>query len=613
LIPEGYTTWQPEKGQHFFMASTVAEDVLDRVLAGEGELRDPDVRRMMVVGSKKEQWVIPVEVARTLDNFQPVRDDGPIENFWVQGQAAWKQWVLLNPLRAIRYNLNNMSGDLDITIGYDPAIVKGLKSAAADLWDYQVRNRSTAALRKEMQDATRRGVVGSGLSIAEIPDINRTAAFQALSADHVTPGVMQAVEKYWGSVKAFTTWRENTLRLAAYRYFKAELAKGKKLYGVSDRMAVDALYGAGDSDAVAARLARDLLGDYGNISEAGQWIRRHMIPFYSWIEINAPRYYRLLKNMPHDENVRGKNVAASAGLTLGKAAVGLALRVNLLYMLSWLWNHLLFGDEEEQLRREGRKAHLIFGRREDGSIRWIRFEGAWADALKWFALEDFPADVRDLVTGKADVIDKVNEAIKAPADRIIGSLEPVTKTAYELFTGRSIYPTIFGRGKSMKLTGGRPIRDKGEHFFRTLSLDWLYNKVVGKPQRKGMGSIADKILFYRTDPGEAAYYETRERVMDWQKKQGDEVGSVTPTARQNALYYYKLALRWDDDEAAAKWWAKYLELGGSEKGRDSSIDRSAPLGGLSEKKRKEFERTLSERDRETLKQAEEWFNRSMRR
>ena len=38
---------------------------------------------------------------------------------------------------------------------------------------------------------------------------------------------------------------------------------------------------------------RDLIGDYGNISESGQYIHRRLMPFYSWFEINAPGMFTL--------------------------------------------------------------------------------------------------------------------------------------------------------------------------------------------------------------------------------------------------------------------------------------------------------------------------------
>ena len=616
LVPEGYTLWQPEKGNHFFMALTVPEKVLDRA-AQEGRIltRD-DVREMLVVGGPKEAWVIPEEVAATLDNFQPTRDDQALEGLWVQIQNTWKQWVLLSPARMVRYNFNNLTGDIDIVLAYEPSIIrKEWKKAARDLWAYY-QGKASAEVKEEIQDAIRRGVVGSTLTIAEIPDINRTGAFRVLTSDD--PNLAQeVVQRYWRGVKNFTTWRENILRLAAYRHFQKEIAAGRKVYGASSKKQIDALK---DPKEKAAKLARELLGDYGNISMAGQWLRRHLIPFYSWIEINAPRYVRLLRNLPYEEGGgrRAGRLAAAAGvrgsIALTRAFVKFGIRANLIMILAALWNHLFFPDEEEELRSAGREPHLILGRAPDGSIRMVRLPGALADALEWFALSDYPADIRDILRGTKDLGDTMAEAVKGPINRVVNAWEPVSKTLFEVALGRSTYPSIFEEGDSFRFRT-RPIRDRGEHVARTLALDAIYNRVTGKPKRprsKGPMGILEALLLYRIDPGEAAYFEIRQRAIDYLRDRGREVPSIQPTERQNALYYFRMAVQWGDEKAAERWLARYYELGGRPQDVKGSVSRAHPLGFMPVAERKRFIAQLSESDREILKQAEKWYRENYR-
>jgi hypothetical protein len=616
LVPATHSVWQPEKGNHFFMSPTVEESALDEVLAGDRELQSEDVRQMLTVGGKREQWVIPSELARTLDEFNPPREENPFARLMEGAQTTWKQWTLLNPLRVLRYNVNNLSGDVDIALAYDPRIMKGYVKAARDMWAYQIKNKGSAKLKSELQDAIKRGVVDSGLSISEIPDINKEGAFQLLTERRA--GVLaRGVRSYWNGVKNFTNWRENILRLAAYRYFQGEIAKGKKVYGASTRSQVDAIRDPQDR---AAKLARELIGDYGNVSVAGRWIRRHMIPFYSWIEINAPRYARMLRNLP-DEGRKGA-AARGAAVLAGRTAVNagkFALKAHLLYLLVQAFNYTVFPDDEKKLRGEGRRNELILGRDDQGEIRTLPIKGALSDALEWFNFDDYPSDIQDILTGKADFLDKAAEAVKAPVEKIINSANPFAKTILETTLGRSAYPHIFEDGKSFNFAA-RPIRDRAQYAAKSFSVEPLYNlyrRVTGKPPypsrpagKNPAMNLLDSLLLYKTDPGEAAYMQMRGVVSDYAKAQGKETAGSDPSEKSNAVFYFKLATRWGDDVAAAKWLDEYRRLGGTDKGLDQSVKVAHPLGQLAKKDWRTFIDQLPAKDRQTLDEALAWYSKS---
>jgi hypothetical protein len=62
-------------------------------------------------------------------------------------------------------------------------------------------------------------VFDSGLSIQEIPDINRLSAFANLTEGAsfaLTRSACKVLSKAWGALKGGTQWRENVLRYAAY-------------------------------------------------------------------------------------------------------------------------------------------------------------------------------------------------------------------------------------------------------------------------------------------------------------------------------------------------------------------------------------------------------------
>jgi len=626
IKPEGYSFWQPEKGNHFFGALTIPEKVLARVLEGTNSLSVEDLKRVLVIGGVKRQWVIPTSLAKALDSYRD-HDESPVERAAVAAQSSWKQWTLLNPGKALRYNFNNQSGDMDISIAIDPGIVthEYLK-AARDLWNYQVTHRVSAALREEMQEAIKRGVIESGLTVAEIQDINKVGAFRLLTSRN--PNLVQgAIERYWGGVKTFTTWRENGLRLAAYRRAFKRLSAGERLYWASPRDEMDALYdavtkGTRTLEDVAAKLAREAIGDYGDVSVAGQYLRSHLAPFWSWQEINAPRYVRLLKNLAHERTAGGekpgRGAAARAAAVAGKRGAmwmagrwfRLAILTNLLFAMVYLWNRTMFPEDDKLLNRNRDKLSLILGHRVDGSIRYIRFEGALSDALDWLNLGNWPHEVEGLAAGRKTWKDIAADAIKGPAERIVSAWEPFSKTVFELALGRRVGMKTFESGTSFQ-PRGTPIRDRAQHVARVFSVAQLYDLVTGKPKRRGVGeNIVDAFLTYGTDPGEAAYYLIRDQAGRWNDAHGKEsAGGGDPTNRQNALYYYKKALQWGDEKAAKKWLAEYKERGGTGPGMMSSIRLSAPMGTVPKSQRLAFLSSLGPEDKETLRIANEWYER----
>lgn len=619
LAPEGYTGWQPEKGRWFFMGFCVTERAAHRLLEEQIPPGAEDLRKQLMVGRKKTTWIVPDGVAKTLDNMEPdIREDAVIENFVRQLVGGWKIWTLFMPLRAIRYNLNNLSGDLDITLAYDPSLVKNyFTQAAKDLWRFHYAaskrlrvEELTPQLKEEIADALRLGVLNSTLTAAEIPDISDIKVFREIMEER--PGLEGVVQGYWERVRNFTTWRENVLRLAAYRYFRDKIAAGEDPAGASNSVQLKAIK---DPRERAAKLARELIGDYGGISAAGRYMRRTIQPFWSWREINAPRYVRLIRNIKHEGQTDGRNrrIALIAGKRGAVGAAKLLFKMQIYYTLAMMWNWLwgsmwLDDDEKDALLGSRTDLHLILYRGRDGTVRTLRLEGAFADALEWLNLMDYPRKLRELLDGSRTVTEQVADMAHGPIEVIINGWEPFTKTAAEVIFGASSYPSIFAEGEFLK-TRFRPIRNRKEHVLRALSLDRLYEHVSSKPKRPTsfVQTVFDALLLYRTDPGEAAYWEIRGAIVRWKRKRGDEPGGFVPTERSTALYYYKRALAWNDEEAAERWLQRYFELGGTVQGIEQSMRLSGPLGGIAQRDQAEFLESLTKREREMLRIANEWW------
>jgi hypothetical protein len=614
LIPEGYTAWQPEKGSIFYRGQTMPEQIISRFIEENPHFADVagKFRETTILGGRKTDVIIPEGLAKTMDGLRTNREDATLDTINKKMIGAWKVWTLLSPRRAIKYNMNNMSGDMDATIAADPAIImKHLGTA----WKNALNRKAGRAMTKDEVDMLERGVIDAGISINEIPDISKLPGFKHLSdADRQTK-LFQAIRtgdmtklappnviaKYFDSISGLTQIREGLLREAAYLRAKELLERGKKVYWASKPAEIDALPDIKDK---AAKLSRELLGDYGNLSAHGEKIRTRFIPFWSWMEINSPRYYRLFKNAA-TRGEGGSTAARIAGVGTRKAAgaaLGIAEKVfltQLLFASVSTYNHLMHPDEEEQLGEADRKQlHVILGTSTEGKILSVRFQGAFSDALSWFGLEDYPETWRKLQNGKMDAGDLAKKMLTATPNKLVNAASPFFKTAAELISGKSFYPDI---------TKPMQIRDKGEHAARFLSLDEEYKALAGKPSRGYLDSLK-KSLLYESDPGEQAYNSIRQQAAKFLEKNGKEMVSGEPTNRSNALYYYKQAQRFGDEEAAAKYKQEYLAAGGTKEGIKKSIFKAHPLWALPLSERAKFRQSLSAGELETLKQAIEWYH-----
>ena len=86
--------------------------------------------------------------------------------------------------------------------------------------------------------------------------------------------------------------------------------------------------------------------------------------------------------------------------------------------------------------------------------------------------------------------------------------------------------------------------------------------------------------------------------------------SISP--KSNALYNYKLSIRYKDKEAAQRYLMEYIQLGGTKKGLASSIESMHPLYGLSKKEQAEFVRSLDAEDKQKLIAALRYFETTLK-
>ena len=416
---------------------------------------------------------------------------------------------------------------------------------------------------------------------------------------------IRAAKKYFGAVQNFARLRESAFRYAAYLHYRDEFDAGKSLqeigYGASPPWMVEGITDVRDK---AAKMARDLLGDYGAIPYRAKWARQRMIPFVSWIASNTTRYVNLFRNA----YLTGRDISTQEGLARGTfAAAGLTVRMFMFYTVVQLWNNLLFGDEEDELGSEERlRMHAILGRW-DGEIVTMRFQGAMSDFLGWFGFEDAGALISEIHSGRASFGDVIGSIIKAPANRLVQGVTPLYKLPLELALGQQYFPDFFNP---------RGIRDRTRHAAQTFSLAYptaMAQKIFGKsaPTRSPL-RIAAGILAYSRDPGQIAYDTLRGKAFEFIKRTtGKSLGGHSGPKGQ-ALYNLRQARRLGDtwsEDLARKELAKYPNWGES---LASSMRSASPLGMFpSNQLRGQFLRTLSPKERDQLARATQWFNRTV--
>ncbi|HAS04155.1 MAG TPA: hypothetical protein DCR71_00035 [Dehalococcoidia bacterium] len=374
-------------------------------------------------------------------------------------------------------------------------------------------------------------------------------------------------------------------------------------FGASIREEVMALPDIKDR---AYKLSNELLGAYDEVSVVGQQVRKYLIPFWSWQEVNFRRTKQLIFNSFRDAGlcrtvarkiipmvaIRSPFIASNIGK--------FALKAGLLWGILQAWNNLRFPDEEKELSDKVKAGpHIIYGRDKDGKILYLDRLGFVQDFLNWFGVESFPYNIQQWLNGKMSAKEVATEMAKGPLNKIVQGVGPIVKTPVELLMGRSTYPNIY------KPKG---IRDPWEYLFRGFALENEYKYLAGKPMPTHGGSREEalwnsmrKSLALESDPMESAYYD----VQDDKRRFMKEIGKVGAegfyyTPKSNALYYFKQSIRYGDKQAAVKYLTEYALRGGTEKGLKQSLKTLHPLYGLNKEEQVLYVRTLNQKDAEKL-------------
>lgn len=609
LLGNNYQTWetlakdsdeyvihQPRRGNYFYTKTVIDEDAFNAahnemvlsLASGDVDLGNAELNNLFtqyadtvrLMGAAYEQWVIPKEIAETMVDIANPKQAGagPVI---VRGLvSAWKGWATsVNPLRTVKFGIRNMVGDLDAVIAGNPKIVTYSKRAMQEIYQ-AMRHKNYSP---EFMEWVERGGYTSMIFANEMDTEMQDKLFARLKEKEDTNILKlpaKALEKYFNGVENAHNFREAILRYSAYLYYKDAIAKNGgevKDYVASNRYIVKGLNTAEDK---AYQLSKDLLGAYDEVGAMGQTLRRYWAPFYSFVETNLKRYYRLFENTIANDS----SIPKKAGKFLLKG-----LMVNMLGLLMVAWNKLVMDEEDEKLPTSARNVpHLTLGQFGE-KVYAFRQLGSFSELLEWFGLEDYKLTKEDLM---------------APVDKIYGMITPFVKLPVELISGLNFYPS---------LSQPKAIRDKWEHFFNSFGVSEIYDELTGKPSR-GWGDIIKSGLIYSYDANESVYYEVLDLKREFQGDSGD--GTIyKPDDKSNALYYMKKAVRLKDEKAALKYVDEYFENGGTAKGIKKSFAMLNPMYGFTGKdtieKGKAFIASLDDEQKAKLQMAQRYYEEEL--
>lgn len=448
----------------------------------------------------------------------------------------------------------------------------------------------------------------------EINDINRNRQFRHLMESRMQKDLWEKAQAspktlwngYWDTVRATTDFREALMRYACYLDYLEQMQANHgipKNFGASNREEVMALPDIRDR---AAKLSNELLGAYDEVSVVGTWLADHLFPFWRWNEVNFVRYMRLGRNAWQDGQLCATTARKFTGLAIRSpliaAKIGkFVLQATALTVMINLWNWLFFDDEDKELPDDVRnRLHITFGRDSNGNILYFSRLGALQDFLDWFGIDTPVKTAQDFLSGRKSLLEIATDWGKADVNKVLNAITPFVKTPVELITDTKFYPDVFE---------AMPIRDRWQYLFDSFGLGNEYKAMAGKPTR-GYGNSLYDLFYYRADPYETAYYKNKENVIKFRKKIGTYNEGYSESARSDALYNIKLAMRYGDKEAAEKYLLDYINKGGTAKGLSTSLKSLSPVYGLNETQTEVYiQNYLDVEGKENLAKAIDYYQR----
>jgi len=603
-IPEGYELYQPREGQIFYMAQAVPKQVADKLLSGALEeygITAEDLKSVMAIGGPRRQFVLKKEIVETLNNISKPTHDNVISKGSAYLMRQWKEKVaLLNPRGLFKYNARNISGDAEGIFVGNPAAFKEAPGAFRELYNAFYGD---GKMTKDLSDFFEMGGFESTLQAIEI---NKFGDLKAFSHLREKSGNMLTIPRdlwnwYWKNAQVATSLRESTLRYAAYKDYLGQIKKSPESLPANFGASIpEEIIGLSTPEKKAYWLQNDLLGAYDRVGVIGNELRTHIWPFWSWKEVNFKRYINLISNAASSGDIvikMGKALGVKTPYVAYKVGK-LAVQITGLMAMLEVYNNTFFKEEEEGLPDNVRRsAHIVFGKDSEGKTIYFDRLGMFSDFLSNFGLDGAPRLVPEVLSGKMSLKEMAKEIAKGPLNVVIGGVSPYFKWPAELLTGRKMYPDV---------TKPSTIRDKKLYIAEQLKIGDEYKALMELPS-EGYEKSFKRLLAYTSDPGQAAYFDIMDDKRRFAERNGKEGEGFFITPKGNALFNYKMAIKFKDTRAAEHYLDEYILLGGTPQGLAASMRAMNPLSGLNSMEKAQFVSEMNEKDFEKLDKAMQYY------
>jgi hypothetical protein len=598
LLGETHAIWQPEKGNLFYKTTTIPERVAEALQSKELEsikLTADQLGTVIAMAGPRRQLALPIEIVNQLELEKDAEQEKFIGAALTQTQKLWKVHTLFNPKRIVGYLLRNMAGDIDAAIGGSPAIRKRVPEAISMLQEYY---KGDQRLSVELKAARDLGVIGASMTAQELPDLRDLKIFRRFhEAENPWASLpAAAIKAYYDTAKRINEFRESTLRLAAFLQYRDEIKSGTlSRYGGARKATVDALIDEMGADVAAAHLSRNLLGDYGNLTVIGNWLRRKLIPFWSWMEVNGKRYPRFAINAIEYGKIKGDKSAWARSVYTGFALAGVAG----LYAMLATYNKLVHPEAEDELSDDERSSpHIILGREPDGSVILLRNTSALGEFLEWFGINTAIAMLPQYSAGQLTAKDLLKEVVKSPVNKVVGGTRPDLQFLFGVVPGLSYYPDVFNP---------RSV-ERGELMADVVGMKDEYRAAKGRIARDGSRArehYLERLIGVSNPKANAMFlmYDLRDRFLQSKGKTTQERGaSVSPIKVMREAAIAK------DFEAFKEARNKYISDGHSYEGYQRSLQNIDPIGSrLNDELEQEFEtKFLSGDQKKKLRMARDY-------
>ena len=665
--PEGnpLVEWYPTEGNIFFFADTIPSNIAIKLYTEQLKsvgVKKEDLGRVMAIGEKHKPFLVDENVALTLDDLNSTESS----RFWgAVGETAmnllrfWKKYQLVSPGRLVKYNLRNFSSDVEFPLALNQGTFKYFPRAMKELYEHMFAGGTSI---QDIEKASfhnddhiwawiERGGLQSNLQAQEMGELNHLKDFAKITKGYDSWKDVPAKvwNEYWMTARLATDYRESLLRYASFIDYTDQMKKNidpqyidekgnihkdhvneasPNNFGASipeEIMALDNIYNR------AYWLSNELLGAYDRISEGGSWLRKYLLPFWSWKEVNMKRFTRIMQNTQNDGTIAeqvGRHFLNKLRRAAGRGTVNnntlipresrsllakspliamrvgsVLLRLGALWGTTQLYNNLRFPGHQHSIpERDRRGFYLITSRTSDGGYIYYNRLGFMNDLFEWIG--GSPWDIaNDVIKGRKTLLDAAKDMAMAPWKVLIGAVGPHVTLPFELVTGQSLFPDP---------TSPSSIRNSLYHIAQGLGLTGIYSRLAGTPRRT-YGEELQRLLAYKQNENQGAYYDIRNEVRYFRRSEGDSLGGGgDPTDRSNALYYMRLAIHYRDREAFEKYMIEYVTHGGTIQGFETSMRNLHPLYGISEDRQRRFVNDwLDDDGKEKLKRAIDYYNNTI--